>query len=434
MSPSRLVPGSRIGPFPYQIVMPLGETGNMSDVYLASVGPQSEENTSLVVLKISRTGDDYVAFYRQSMDNEVERLRRLKHPSIVRIYPIQREGGIPNLPYTAEATALPGQPWFTVAEYLPGGSLTQIIGEGAMDIGMALEIARSLAAALDYLHSRNQVHLDLKPDNVLFRTRPAPGKMVEPVLIDFGIARDIGQRGLEARTLQYAAPERVQDPRQPEKAPENQSGPATPMDVYALGVILYEMLTGRLPFRGRSRSSMASEILRSNPQPPSQFRREVNPDLDRLVLRCLAQHPQDRPTALDLSVQLEEIAIRGDYLPRYPSRSDDVAIPATPRRNGRGGQALALLLAIVAVVQLFWLAGTYPYWRQDAPFHVDSLSVLSGNLRQLTEGELLPRLSPLWQWTGTLREGMAVESTTNPTLDETTDDGMNGSEGEDRRP
>lgn len=403
MSPSKLVPGSRIGQFPYQIVNAIGEEGNMSDVYLASAGAVSGgPDASLVVMKIARTDEEHNEFYRQTMDNEVERLRRLKHPGIVRIYPIQPEGNIRNLPYTAEATALPGRPWFLMLEYLPGGSLADYIAAGPMEIGLALEIARSLASTLDYLHSRKQVHLDLKPDNILFRTPPQSGQLVEPVLIDFGIARDFGQGGLEARTLQYASPERVQDPKQPQ-VPPNLVRPHPAMDVYALGVILYEMLTARLPFNGRSRSSMTSEILKSAPPPPSQFRQEVNPELDNFVLSLLAKDQQKRPTALDAAVLFGEIAIKGGYQPRYPSRSGSGRVAIVRPRPRSSGSIITWLLTLFVVLQLVFILGTVRYWRSDLPLQPSSLNQLGSNLQLLVQDDLLPLFDPLGDWFNEMR-------------------------------
>lgn len=396
MSPAKLVPGSRIGPFPYQIVKALDDgRGNMSQVYLASV---SGDTSSQVILKVARIDDKHNEFYRQSMDNEVERLRRLKHPGIVRIYPIQRDGGTRTLPYTAEASGLPDRPWFSVLEYLSGGSLADIIAGDPMEIGMTLEIVRSLAATLDYLHSRKQVHLDLKPDNVLFRTPPLPGQLTEPVLIDFGIARDIGQSGLEARTLQYASPERIQEVQQAEQAPEATARPHPAMDVYALGVILYEMLTKRLPFGGRSRNSLTSEILRAAPPPPSQFRPEVNADLDALVLSLLAREPDKRPTAQQAAILIEEIAIKGGYQPRYPSRaSGDAAVAVRNRPQRRGVPMAATILLLFVLIQFALLAGTYRYWRTEISLDMAGIGIVGRNLSSMANDEILSRLPEGWR-------------------------------------
>ena len=361
----------------------------MSQVYLALVkSPKEEGESSLVVLKVARTDDAFVEFVQRSMENEVERLRRINHPGIVRIFPIQRSGGIPNLAYSAKAVALPDQPLFSVIEHLTGGSLSDLIEAGPLDIGMTLEIVRSIAATLDYLHHRGQVHLDLKPDNILFRKPSAVGQQVEPVLIDFGIARDVGQSGLEARTQQYAPPERMRKG----QAPEMMALPHPSMDIYALGVILYEMLTGGLPFKGRTQGGLTSEILQGQLTPPSRQRREVNVDLDGFVAMMMHRDPAQRPNAEQVAGKMEDIAIRGGYLPRYPNPENVGALlKQTPKRRTSGG-IVDTIIAVAALLLLFFALGTYPYWREELAVGPGALMVLLSNIAALVGQELIPAL------------------------------------------
>ncbi|MEZ4868482.1 MAG: serine/threonine-protein kinase [Caldilineaceae bacterium] len=378
-----LVPGSRLGAFPYQIVKVLDENpGNMSEVCLATVRDAGSGQESQVVIKLSLGNqEEYRDAYQKTLENEVECLRQLKHPGIVRIFPIQRDG-LPNLPYIAQATAVADDPLFSVLEFLGGGSLTNLIATRGLNIGMALEIARSIAATLDYLHSRRQVHMDLKPDNVLFRTPPMPGEPVEPVLIDFGISRAIGQSDPQAFTLQYAAPERVQATRQPNQPPELAARPHPAMDVYALGVVLYEMLTNQPPFQGRSKKSLTSAILSETPKLPSSYNRAVNGELDQFVLKMLAKEPQVRPTAEEVAIHLEVLAIKGGYQPRYPNRVGDPARPVlvnTPPRARRWAHLAAVLLFLL-VLQFLFIWGTYPYWQAQVAFTGEGLLKLLQNI------------------------------------------------------
>ncbi len=382
-----LIPGSRIGAYPYELdtVISDEKRGNMSEVCVAKVRAPKTGEESKVILKVAITSNEEMTdIVKQTLENEVDRLRRLKHPGIVRIFPIQREG-IRNLPYIASATALAGEPPFSVMEYLTGGSLSTLIVSKQLDIGMTLEIVRSLAATLDYLHSRKQVHLDLKPDNVLFRTPPSPGDIPEPVLIDFGIARDVGQGGLPGYTIQYASAERVESAQQAdEKGPETLMRPQPSMDIYSLGVILYEMLTGHLPFEGRSRRSLTSAILHNTPKRPSAYNPWVNPDLDEWVLKMLDKQPRERPTAEEVARKLEEIAIQGGYQPHYPSKAGtdkpkNRLMPVNWRKRLLMGFVLVLLL-----FQFFFILGTQPYWSIRLGWTMASLQDLLGNVRQVT--------------------------------------------------
>lgn len=357
---SELAPGSAIGPFPYRTIRLLGRRqGAMSDVYLASVGEvETDEAPNLVVLKIVREEAEHSEFYRETLENEVDRLRRLKHPGIVRLFPIQKQG-LRNLPYMAQSD-LPGRPWFSVMEYLAGGSLADLLKQQKrLDIGFALEIARSLAITLDYLHHLQQVHLDLKPENVLFREPPRPRVEVQPVLIDFGISRHAGQAGLEAGTIQWSSPERILGNRGNDP-PENAARPNPAMDIYALGLILYQMIAGRLPYEGRTRKSITTAILRGELTAPSEYQPLVKPELDRLIMLMLARDPAQRPSADEVAIALEELSIRLSYRPRYGyGVGENKPAPAPEKkRSGLLGRlavaAMAALLIAQTALMVYW--------------------------------------------------------------------------------
>ncbi len=354
---TELQQGSGLGPYPYRILRRLGhKQGNMADVYLAAVGDSLEESQAqLAVVKITRLDEKHGEFFKATLENEVERLRRLKHPGIVRLYPIQKTG-LRNLPYMAQAS-LPGRPWFSVMEYLAGDSLANLLqGQRQLDIGPALEIGRSLAATLDYIHNLNQVHLDIKPENILFRRPLRAGEEPQPVLIDFGIARALGQAGLEAGTLQWSAPERVRFVRG-DKPPELMVRPHPSMDVYAVGMVLYVMIAGRLPFAERTRKGLTTAILEGNPTAPSQYQRLVQKELDDLILMALAANPGDRPTADELARALEELAIRLGYRPHYGYLGAVPAAPLPPPVKGAAGGGSRARIAAVALGGIVLLQG-----------------------------------------------------------------------------
>ncbi len=357
---SELAEGSTIGPYPYRIIRRLGhKQGNMAEVYLAAVGDNPDPNqVNVVVVKITRVDEEHGDFFRATLENEVERLRRLKHPGIVRLYPVQKTG-LRNLPYMAQ-TSLPTRPWFSVMEYLAGGSLANLLEvQKQLDIGTALEIARSLASTLDYLHNLNQVHLDIKPENILFRESLQPGHEPQPVLIDFGIARTVGQAGLEAGTLQWSPPERIRYVRG-DKPPELTVRPQPSMDIYALGMVLYTIIAGRLPFADRTRKGITTAILDGHPTAPSRYQPLVQRELDELILMMIAPDPAQRPTADAVARTLEDLAIRLNYRPRYGfiTTSNSLAASKAPTTASGGSKArvLAAVLGLVVLLETAFIA------------------------------------------------------------------------------
>lgn len=349
---AKMKAGSRIGPYPYRLIKPLGSGyGNMSDVYLATTGDmESVLPSDLVVIKISKAQNEHQDFFKDTIYNESERLRQLRHPGIVRILPIQTDNPMRQLPYAARASLLPGNPWFLVLEYLSGSSLTDLMAQhGKLQPTLALKIARSLAETLDYIHRNDQVHLDIKPENILFRYPLENSGRIEPVLIDFGIARNTGQEGLEARTLFYAPPERVQINRG-NVAPEMMPRPQPSMDVYSLGVVIYQMLAGRRPFDGRTDKGISSAILAGNPTKPSQYSGDISQPIEGLVLQILDRQPLNRPTAGELVQKLETILVKTGSSPQ-PQEKGVVQIGAS--RTWRLRKRLKPLFGSLAVLLLF---------------------------------------------------------------------------------
>ncbi|MCB0206902.1 MAG: protein kinase, partial [Anaerolineae bacterium] len=220
-----------------------------------------------------------------------------------------------------------------------------------LDVGLAMEIARSLAATLDYLHNLNQVHLDIKPENILFREPIQSGREPQPVLIDFGISRTVGQTGLEAGTLQWSPPERVRHVRG-EAAPELMVRPHPSMDIYALGMVLYVMIAGRLPYADRTRKGITTAILEGNPTAPSVYQPVVQRELDDLILMALAREPSQRPTADEMARALEEMAIRLGYRPRYGYLSPGMIPPPLPTGGDTHRSKAWLAAAVLGAVVL----------------------------------------------------------------------------------
>ena len=259
----------------YQIVRKLG-TGGLADVYLA----EDQELGRRVAIKILNdrhaADDSFVERFRREAKNAAG----LSHPNIVSIY----DRG------TAEDT------YYIAMEYLDGRSLKElIVGRGPAPIKTAIEYTRQILAAVGFAHRHGIVHRDIKPHNVLV----GPEGRVK--VTDFGIARSGASQMTEVGsiigTAQYLSPEQARG------APVDQTS-----DLYSVGVVLYELLTGQVPFTGDTPLEIAMKHLSEVPKPPSELRPDVPHDLDMVVLRALAKDPADRyETAEEMDADLDRV-------------------------------------------------------------------------------------------------------------------------------
>jgi tRNA A-37 threonylcarbamoyl transferase component Bud32 len=342
----RLLPGDR-----YTLVELLGD-GGMAEVYLAHDN-SLDRRVALKVLR-ERYADD---------EEFVERFRRealnaaaLNHPGIVQVYDRGRtEDGA----------------FYMAMEYVPGGTLKERMkAEGSLDPHEAADLASQVAEALAVAHERGIVHRDVKPQNVLLA---ASG---EAKVSDFGIARaasseTMTQTNAVLGTLAYMSPEQVRGER---------VGPAS--DLYSLGVLLYEMLTGELPYRGDDPIATAMKRLEGEPPHPREKNPAVPGALDALVVRLLAKDPGDRHAgAASLAGDLRRLR---DGLPpladvpgnattrRATRRADQIStLPASPAgRSGpptRFGRRRTLVVPLVVLLAgglliggLAWTLGRTP--------------------------------------------------------------------------
>jgi tRNA A-37 threonylcarbamoyl transferase component Bud32 len=340
----RLLLGDR-----YTLVELLG-SGGMAEVYLARDN-SLDRHVAIKVLR-ERYADD---------EEFVERFRRealnaaaLNHPGIVQVYDRGRtEDG----------------DFYITMEYVPGGTLKERIkAEGSLAPREAADMALRVADALAVAHDRGIVHRDVKPQNVLLT---ASG---EAKVSDFGIARatsseTMTQTNAVLGTLAYMSPEQVRGER---------VGPAS--DLYSLGVLLYEMLTGELPYRGDDPIATAMKRLDEEPPHPRETNPAVPEELDALVARLLAKDPGDRyASAASLSRDLRRLL---DGLPPLADEAGDATTaratrqaehvhtsPALPAGRGSGPPAgrrrprtvvvplVVLLVVVVLIGGLAWALG-----------------------------------------------------------------------------
>jgi serine/threonine-protein kinase len=263
----------------YRIIRKLG-TGGMASVYLA----EDQELGRRVALKLLDERHAQDEQFVERFRREAENAAGLSHPNVVSIYDRRETNGT----------------YYIAMEYLEGKTLKELlVARGPTPIRVAIDFTQQILAALDFAHRNGIVHRDIKPHNVVV----APDGRLK--VTDFGIARSGSSQMTEAGsiigTAQYLSPEQAQ------------GKPVDPSsDLYSVGVVLYEMLTGTVPFTGDTALEIAMKHLNTAPEPPSKKRphemQEVPHELDLVVLRALAKDPEDRyRTAREMNADLERV-------------------------------------------------------------------------------------------------------------------------------
>ena len=289
--------GSRLGP--YEIVDQLG-AGGMGEVYRAR-DTRLDRTVAIKVLTVA-IGEN--ADLKARFEREARSISQLQHPYICTLYDVGHQDGTD----------------FLIMEYLEGETLADRLRRGALPIHQALKIGIEIADALDKAHRAGIVHRDLKPGNIMLTKSNAK-------LLDFGLAKPTASVGsaldsnaqlLSAAltmtsasphssplttagtivgTVQYMPPEQIEG-----KAADSRS------DIFSFGAVLYEMITGRRAFQGKSQLSVASAVLEKDPEPIATIAPSVPSALDQLTRICLAKNPDERyQSALDVKLTLRSI-------------------------------------------------------------------------------------------------------------------------------
>ncbi len=270
----------------YETIDRLG-SGGMSNVYRAT--DRILERTVAVKVLAEHLSDDerFVARFRR----EALAVAKLIHPNIVQVYDTGVDDGR----------------HYIVMEYVQGRSGAQILQkQGPLDAETTAEIGIQACSGLDYAHRRGIIHRDVKPGNLMVTGGPVGGGEMTVKLADFGIARAIEQTritqvGSVVGTAAYLAPEQVRG---------EEATPAT--DVYALGVVLYQFLTGRLPYEGSSLAELAVRQQNERPLPPSTYNNDVPETLGAAVLRALEGDPNRRYAGADELAGGLQLGLQGE--------------------------------------------------------------------------------------------------------------------------
>src|SRR5262245_37137628 len=312
-----LTPGVRLGP--YEIRSPLG-AGGMGEVYRA-VDTRLDRIVAIKVLGASVASDPGL---RERFEREARTVSALNHPNICALYDLGRDRDTDYL----------------VLEYLEGDTLAARLEKGPLPVEQAIPAAIQIAAALARAHGAGVVHRDLKPANIILaRSGAGSTGSLQAKLLDFGLAKirpaaaeaagltalatappELTGHGSILGTFQYMAPEQL----------EGQDADAR-TDIFAFGVVLYEMLTGRKAFEGKTQASLIASILDRQPPSVASLQPTAPVALDRLLRACLMKDPAERmQSAHDIALQLRWLADAPDASPSAaPSKTRPLFLIAT---------------------------------------------------------------------------------------------------------
>ena len=296
----------------YRLIERIG-SGGMADVWRARDSELGRDVALKVLHENFARDKEFVERFRR----EASSAAGLQHPNVVSVYDrgTYEEG------------------YYIAMEVVEGSSLRDLINRG-LEIGEAVEVTRQVLAAAGFAHERGIVHRDLKPMNVLI---DRDGRIR---VTDFGIARagnsEITQTGSVMGTAQYLSPEQAQG-----------MDVAAPSDIYSIGIMLFEMLTGRVPFDGENAVAIAMKQVSEEPPAPSSINPQVGPALDAVVLRALAKDPAQRyATAAEMTAALDSAEAdpqHGGHTRRFAA----MVAEGDDRRSRRWWIAALVLLLLV---------------------------------------------------------------------------------------
>ncbi|MDP9000199.1 MAG: serine/threonine protein kinase [Myxococcota bacterium] len=330
----------------YELTELLARSG-MASIFKA-VDTRSGATVALKVPHMQYESD--IAFY-QRFEREEKIGQKLEHPNIVRVLRPESKSRM-----------------YLVMEYAEGSSLRAIIGQKKrLPVEDALNIARQIGRALVYMHEQGIVHRDLKPENVLVT------KDGHVSLIDFGIARDEAARrltwaGLSSTmgTPDYMAPEQVRGRR---------GDPRT--DIYALGTMLYEMITGELPYAGANAHAIMRAKMDEAPRPPRDVLPDIDPKIDEVILHAVARSPRERYASA--AEMLADLEAPSRVVPRDRSLRANRPLLRAFRMPRRAVAPIVLVLVISGLGILIWATS-----RTDTRYHAPPAAT-SGSERPVKE-------------------------------------------------
>ncbi|NDQ58123.1 MAG: protein kinase [Acidipila sp.] len=391
--------GTKLGP--YEILAPLGE-GGMGEVYRAK-DTRLDRTVAIKILPANISGDPAA---KQRFEREAKTISSLNHPHICVLYDVGHQEGVDYL----------------VMECVEGETLANRLEKGALSLEQTLKYGAQIAEALDKAHRSAIVHRDLKPGNIMLTSSGAK-------LLDFGLAKEtsplaslatmtavtpkspVTQQGTIVGTFQYMSPEQVEG-----KELDGRS------DIFSLGAVLYEMLTGKPAFEGKTQLSVASAILEREPAPLSSLKPLTPATLERAIRRCLAKDREDRwQTARDLAIELKWIAESGNPA-SVPARATHVEL------WGKSSWLAWLPWALCGLLTAGFVAGMMlrpaakasvqsGYFYAQLPFAAQSMAVApDGRTVAVVGKQESERANALWLYELGARRGKSLPDTDGATF------------------
>ena len=369
-----LLPGHKLGP--YEIVEPLG-AGGMGEVYRAR-DTRLGRDVAIKILPEQLSKD---SIRKQRFEREARTISSLNHPNICTLHDIGSQDGVDYL----------------VMECVEGETLAKRLEKGSLPLEQVLKYGAQIADALDKAHRAGIVHRDLKPGNIMLTASDAK-------LLDFGLAKPaaplvsgmtltaavpttpVTQEGMVVGTFQYMSPEQVEG-----KEVDGRS------DIFSLGAVLYEALTGQRAFQGKSQLSIASAILEKEPKSISSIKPMTPPVLDHAIKKCLAKTPDERwQSSSDVASELKWIAESGSGVSQALS---PVAGKGWPR--GAWVVSGSLLLLVAAIGAAWWARARQVspamYFNSPVRFAANNVA-LSPDGKKLAMVAYAPQVNKYMMW------------------------------------